>query len=1055
VLTNLSTNLQTINFGLTFQTATANINTASNSVILNGIIAGTNITKLGAATLFLNGANTYTGIVTNNAGAIRVGNNSGLGTTNSGTVIVSGAALELTTNNAGGNLSTGAESLSLAGTGISSGGALRNITGSNTYGGLITLTNATRINADDGTLLLTNTGTITGATFGLTFGGAGNIAVASIISNTSGTLTKDGSGTLSLTASNRFTGGTTINAGTIAISNNGAFASNRVTFASNGTTVAALANLQVTNNYNLAADGTMDVGAFILTNTGIISNTGSLTKEGAGTMVLSGLNTYGGTTTVAGGTLQVTNLANAGANSAIGTNDTIILTNGGVFSYAGASNSAMNRTIDLAGNGGFGVSNSTVAVTHSGVITNTGDFTKSGAGTLVLSASNSFSGTTTVSAGVLSLANTNALSASTLDHSSAGSVSFSNLTGANLGGLQGSTNLALTNASGTAVALNVGGNNSSTTYSGALSGGGSLIKVGTGTLALSGNSSFTGTTTISNGAVRVSHANGLGATNGGTTVRVGAALEIDGGIAIGAEALTLSNNGISSSGSLRSISGSNSYGGLISLGTGVAVGVDAGTLTLTGGVTNGNGSSFTKVGAGTLVLNSTSTATGIVTISGGTMQLGANGAIGAVALNVTNGTTFDLNGRNATLGAPGNQNVYLTGATLKSGAGTISLTTTNVGVTVHSAANANSSEISGNLNLGGNTNRFNVADGAAAEDLVISAAVSNGGILKTNTGVLVLSAANTYAGGTTINAGTVAISNGSSFGSGTVTFRSNNTTVAALASMEVTNTYVLTGNGTMDVGANILTNSGVVSGAGSLAKAGTGTLILSASNNYTGGTTVAAGRLVVDGSIASSAVSVQNGGTLGGSGAVGSTTIESGGTISPGNSPGNLTVEGNLVWNGGGNYNWQVLGTTNTAGFAAGTTWDLLTVTGTLDLTALSAGSKFNINLWSLASTGPDIDGDISDFDSSTSYEWLAVVASNITNFDASYFEVNPVATNGTAGFANALDPAGSFSVRQDGGNLYVAYEVVPEPSTYALLALAAAGLSAHLLRRRKRAKVS
>jgi hypothetical protein len=123
----------------------------------------------------------------------------------------------------------------------------------------------------------------------------------------------------------------------------------------------------------------------------------------------------------------------------------------------------------------------------------------------------------------------------------------------------------------------------------------------------------------------------------------------------------------------------------------------------------------------------------------------------------------------------------------------------------------------------------------------------------------------------------------------------------------------------------------------------------------------------------------QNGGTLGGSGAVGSTTIESGGTISPGHSPGNLTVEGNLVWNGGGNYNWQVLGTTNTAGFAAGTTWDLLTVTGTLDLTALSVGSKFNLNLWSLATADPDIDGDISAFNSSTSYEWLAVVASNIT----------------------------------------------------------------------------
>ena len=64
-------------------------------------------------------------------------------------------------------------------------------------------------------------------------------------------------------------------------------------------------------------------------------------------------------------------------------------------------------------------------------------------------------------------------------------------------------------------------------------------------------------------------------------------------------------------------------------------------------------------------------------------------------------------------------------------------------------------------------------------------------------------------------------------------------------------------------------------------------------------------------------------------------------------------------------------------------------------------------------------------------------------------------ATNGTAGFSNPLDPGYTFGVRQEGGNLYVAYEVVPEPSTYALLAVAAVGFGAHLLRRRKRGKVS
>jgi autotransporter-associated beta strand protein len=986
-LTNLSsTNIQTLNLGLTFRAATGTIATTSNSIILNGALGGTNINKTGASTLFLNASNTFTGIFTNTAGAIRVANNNGLGTTAGGTVIAAGAALELTTNSAGGNLSISNEALTISGTGIGTNGALRNITGDNIYGGLITLGAASRINSDSGTLSITNTGTITGATFGLTIGGAGNVAVASIISNTSGSLTKDGAGTLFLTASNRFTGGTTINAGTIAISNNGAFASNNVTFGSNGTTVAALASLQVTNNYNLAANGTMNVGAFILTNTGIISNTGSLTKAGAGTLILGRANTYTGGTAINAGTVAISNGASFGSN-------TVTFASNGTTVAALASVQVTNN-YSLAANGTMDVG--AFILTNTGIISNTGSLTKAGAGTMILSGSNNFSGTTTVSAGVLSLSNTNALSRSTLDYSSAGTVSFMSLTGANLGGLQGSTNLALTNASGTAVALNVGGNNSSTTYSGALSGGGSLIKtgtgtltlaaantysggttinagtvaisnasafgsntvtfasngttvlalaslqvtnnyalttngtmdvgafnltnsgaisgagslnkVGTGTLALSGNSSFSGATIISNGAVRVSNVNGLGATNGGTTVIAGAALEVDGGITIGAEALTLSNNGISSGGALRSISGANTYGGLITLGTGVAVGVDADSLTLTGGVTSGVGSSFTKVGAGTLILNSTSTATGIVTISGGTMQLGTNGAIAPVAMNVTNGSTFDLNGRNATLGAPGNLNVYLTGATLKSGAGTISLNA--LGVTVSSAANANSSTISGNLNLGGVTNTFNVADGAAAEDLVVSAAVSNGGIIKTNTGVLVLSGANTYSGGTVVAQGTLSgnstslqgsISNSAAVifdqvangtyggaitgtgsltkqGNGTLTLtnaNSQNGTTLSAGALQIGNggttgslAGAITNNARLIFNrSDSLTQSGAITGTGSLTKNGAGTVTLSAANTFSGATTVSAGTLnlnnVAGGSLGSTTnVSVANGATL-------------------------------------------------------------------------------------------------------------------------------------------------------------------------------------------------
>ncbi|OYW97881.1 MAG: hypothetical protein B7Z14_16450, partial [Bosea sp. 32-68-6] len=104
-------------------------------------------------------------------------------------------------------------------TGITSTGALRNISGTNTYEGLVTLGAATRTNSDAGTLTMSNTGTITGATFGLTVGGAGNTMIASIIGTASGTLTKDGAGTLSLSGANTFTGAKTVSVGALNIQN--------------------------------------------------------------------------------------------------------------------------------------------------------------------------------------------------------------------------------------------------------------------------------------------------------------------------------------------------------------------------------------------------------------------------------------------------------------------------------------------------------------------------------------------------------------------------------------------------------------------------------------------------------------------------------------------------------------------------------------------------------------------------------------------------------------------------------------------------------------------
>jgi T5SS/PEP-CTERM-associated repeat protein/autotransporter-associated beta strand protein len=258
---------------------------------------------------------------------------------------------------------------------------------------------------------------------------------------------------------------------------------------------------------------------------------------------------------------------------------------------------------------------------------------------------------------------------------------------------------------------------------------------------------------------------------------------------------------------------------------------------------------------------------------------------------------------------------------------------------------------------------------------------------------------------------------------------------------------------------NATTISAVISGNGSVNQLGSGTTTLSASNTYTGATTVSGGGLLVSGSIASSAVTVQSGGILGGSGTVGAVIVQSGGTINPGSSPGTLNINGDIDWLGGGNYNWQIAAVTGTAGTVS--TWDLVSATGILDLTALTAGSKFNINLWSLVSTGPDVSGTVPGFDNTQNYTWkIATAAGGITGFNSSYFNLNTGANNGTGGFANGLN-GGSFSLAQSGNDLNLVFTAaggpgpspVPEPGTWAAAALLVGG--AAFMRWRRRAKVA
>jgi autotransporter-associated beta strand protein len=251
------------------------------------------------------------------------------------------------------------------------------------------------------------------------------------------------------------------------------------------------------------------------------------------------------------------------------------------------------------------------------------------------------------------------------------------------------------------------------------------------------------------------------------------------------------------------------------------------------------------------------------------------------------------------------------------------------------------------------------------------------------------------------------------------------------------------GTGTINFNqSNSTTISAVISGSGSVNQLGSGTTTLSANNTYAGTTTVTGGLLNVNGSVGS--VTVSSGGSLGGSGTTGSLLVS--GTLTPGNSPGNLNT-GSQTWFNGANYNWQIFDATGSAGSG----YDLLNISGSLDLSNLTAGG-FGINMWSLSGINPDVNGNATNFNAANNYSWiLAQAAAGITGFEATDFSIFTSAANGTAGFSNTLD--GALSIAVDGNNLVLNYQAVPEPSTYTLLGLGVVGMLI-TLRRRARAKV-
>ncbi|MCL4204889.1 MAG: autotransporter-associated beta strand repeat-containing protein, partial [Pirellulaceae bacterium] len=348
--------------------------------------------------------------------------------------------------------------------------------------------------------------------------------------------------------------------------------------------------------------------------------TGTLSKTDGSTFVIGAAGkTYNWTNTqVSVGTLRlaVPDLLPATTVVNIGQGDgssPVLDLNGNSQTIAGLTHTAGTggtKSVTSTAAATLTVNNAT-ARTYGGVISGAGlSLTKTGAGNLTLSGTNTFGGDTRIGDGAIILGNALALQNSTLnlDAADTGGLSFGMLTAATFGGLKGTRDMALQNTTPAAVALTVGGNNQSTEYSGNLTGLGSLAKAGTGTLTLTGANTYAGVTAINAGVLSVSSDGNLGtppASNlpGSLTIS-GATLQATAGFTLD------SRRGIA-----------------LGPGTGSGTGtieVAAGETLVYDGIMANNGAgtgSLSKMDAGTLALGGASTYGGSTTILAGTVQL--------------------------------------------------------------------------------------------------------------------------------------------------------------------------------------------------------------------------------------------------------------------------------------------------------------------------------------------------------------------------------------------------------------------------------------------------
>lgn len=903
----------------------------------------TTFTQSGGAVIADGTSVTATGAQTLQGGTIRGAlDGTGAVTVNTGTTAVRGAGTIASTN-------IDIDSGEL----VTDGGALA--------GGAAIENNATlTISGDETIRRLFGTGTVN-------VNGAGTaLTLTDGTSNLDGTLqgrgglTVDG-GTVRINGTNALQGDTTVNSGTLGLNSGNAIADGS-SLVVNGTGVVNL-NADETVGGLGGTGGTLDLRGSVLTIQGTGSDnfggnisgnaasqlvqdstfnqgiSGNITTAGSvlvqqGTLTLSGNNSIAGGITIAGdSTLRLESDTAGGGGT--------ITTLGSTVDYADGVNSG--TAINLNSND-TNLNVATGAAEQSGNIGETGGprgLEKTGNGTLTLSGTNTYTGTTTISDGTLALAGGSAI------------VDTGAVTVAAGAALQVDANETVGSVSGAGgvtlnATLTTGGAGTNDTISGVISGAGGLVKEGAGTLTLTRNNTYTGATDVNAGTLALTGGGRLGSTDIETAA--GGTLTTDGNaLAAGANLANAGQFTITGTESIASLNGSGGValnGGNLFLNAGASI--VGGTITGTG--------VLTVRGTSTTTLNAVNTHTGGTgVIGGGTLNIGATGAIDA--LTVANNGTANNAGTtgNVTVAAGGTFNNAPTGnsgavttrgtgnnagtvASLRvndgtfTNAGTVTGATTVAAGTLNLNAGTNLSDAEA-LTVNGGTVNVNANDtvgaltgtggevaltgtltaGANGTSTTYRGLVSGtGGLTKTGAGRLTLTANNTFSGVLNVAAGTVAVTGAGELATNSITtgaggtLRTDGDALSGTLALTNGGALVLTGSESIGsitgAGGVALTGAatnlslttgtsnvgGVISGDGRLTVAG-GDVTLTAANTYSGATTVTSGTLALTGAgaIASTDVQVSDGtlSTDGGALASGATVQVSGtGTLAAGGS---------------------------------------------------------------------------------------------------------------------------------------------------------------------------